>query len=253
MALSFLPLGYIILITTAEVVTSYYQVVAGFSFHGAILFTLLAHAAFSHSSDKNKSHLLMSIALAPLVRILSLSAPLIHFSYIQWFALLSIPMLLAILVLISFQHLRRQDIGLVVKWRQLPLQFAICLSGIPFGYIEYLILRPQPLVEDLSLKTLAAPILIMFICTGFTEELAFRGIIQHNAVKYLNTGLGLFYVSLLFAVMHIGNLSLLHVVFVFGIAYFYAYSVKSTSSIIGASISHGLTNVLLFLIIPLVS
>ena len=50
--------------------------------------------------------------------------------------------------------------------------------------------------------------------------------------------------------MHIGNLSLLDVILVFFIGYFYGYAVKFTGSIIAASISHGITNVVLFLVLP---
>jgi len=60
----------------------------------------------------------------------------------------------------------------------------------------------------------------MLVYTGFLEELIFRGIIQHNAITYFKPGIGIFFVALLFAVMHTGNLSFLDVVFVFFIGYF---------------------------------
>ena len=112
-------------------------------------------------------------------------------------------------------------------------------------------MKPDPLVEVLSFRSLIFPVIILLVCTGFVEELIFRGIIQHNAIKYFNLSTGIFFVSLLFAIMHIGYFSLLDVVFVFLIGYFYAYSVKFTGSIVGVSISHGLTNVILFLLMPL--
>jgi len=59
----------------------------------------------------------------------------------------------------------------------------------------------------------------MLVYTGFLEELIFRGIIQHNAIKYFKPGIGIFFVTLLFAVMHIGNLSFLDVAFLFFIGY----------------------------------
>ena len=192
----------------------------------------------------------MSIALAPLIRIISLYAPLSKFYFLQWFLILSIPLFFAAILLILFQHLTEQDIGLILKLRQFRLQLAIIFTGIPFGCIEYFILKPNPLIDELSFRSLFAPVLIMLVCTGFTEELLFRGIIQHNAIKYFNPGLGIFFTTVLFAVMHIGNLSLLDVVFVFFIGYFYGYAVKFTGSIIAASISHGLTNVILFLVLP---
>lgn len=247
----FSPFIYLFSIATAEGITSLIEPTCGLFCHGVIMFALLGHAAFLYPSAKDTSYLLMSIAIAPLIRILSLCAPVYRFHFLQWFPMMTIPLFSAAIILISFQHLNEQDVGLVLKLRQMPLQLAICCTGIPFGCIEYLILKPNPLIEELSFRSLLAPIIIIMVCTGFIEELIFRGIIQYNAIKYFNSGLGIFFGTLLFAVMHIGNLSLLDVVFVFIIGYIYAYLVKFTGTIIGVSISHGLTNILLFLLLPL--
>ena len=243
---------YILSIAAVEFIISFLDPNWGLFCHGVIMFTLFGHAAFLYPAEKYTSYLLMSIALAPLIRIISLYAPLSEFYFLQWFPILSVPLFFGAFLLILFQHLNERDIGLVLKLRQVPLQVAICIVGIPLGFIEYLILKPNPLIEELSFRSLIAPIMIMLVCTGFAEELVFRGIIQHNAIRCFNSGLGIFFISLLFAVMHIGNFSLLDVVFVFLIGYFYAYVVKFTGSIIGVSISHGLTNIVLFLIMPLI-
>ena len=244
------PFIYLLLITAAELITAFINPKWGLFCHGVILFTLAGHAAFLYPTEENSSYFLMSIALAPLIRIISLYAPLSKFYFLQWFLILSIPIFFAAILMILFQHLNEQDIGLVLKLKQFRLQLAIICTGIPFGFIEYFILKPNPLVVELSFRSLFAPIVIMLVCTGFTEELIFRGIIQHNAIKYFNPGLGIFFTSVLFAVMHIGNLSLLDVVFVFFIGYFYGYMVKFTGSIIAVSISHGLANIVLFLLMP---
>ena len=246
----FSPFIYLLLITAAEWLVSY-NPNWGLFLHGVIMFALFGHAAFLYSEDKNSSYLFMAIALAPLIRIISLYAPLSEFYFLQWFPILSIPIFFASFLLILFQHLNERDIGLVLKARQIPVQIAIGFTGIAFGYIEYLILKPNPLILELSFRSLFAPVIIMLICTGFAEELVFRGIIQHNAIRYFKPWLGILFTTVLFAVMHIGNWSLLDVVFVFFIGYFYGYCMRLTGSIIGTSISHGVTNVVLFLIMPL--
>jgi len=247
----FFPIFYLLLIVAAELITSLVNPNWGLFCHGVILFTLFGHAAFLYPAEEHSSYLLMSIALAPLIRIISLYAPLSRFYFLQWFPILSIPLFFSAFLLISFQHLDECDVGLVLKLRQIPSQLAISCTGILFGYTEYFILKPNPLLEELSFRSLIAPVIIMLIYTGFMEELVFRGIIQHNAIEYFNSHLGILFVTILFAVMHIGNLSLFDVLFVFLIGYFYAYVVKFTGSIIGVSISHGLTNIILFLLMPL--
>ena len=248
----FLPFVYILLIALAELLIGYYRVGTGLALHIIILFALFTHAAFYQRVDKEKAYLLTAIALAPLIRIVSLYAPLSSFHFVQWFMVLSFPLLCGAFLMIFFQHLPAQAVGLVFKLKQLRVQAAIASTGLLFGVGEYLILRPQPMIPELSFRSLAAPILIMLVYTGFLEELIFRGIIQHNAVTYFNPRLGIIFTAILFAVMHIGNQSLLDTVFVFFIGYFYGYAVRFTGSIIGVSISHGLTNIVLFLVMPLI-
>lgn len=248
-----IPLSYLGLITAAELVTSLVNPNWGLLCHGVILFMLFGHAAFLFPGKKRSSYFLTSIALAPLIRIVSLYAPLSKFYFLQWFLILSIPLFVSAYLLILVQDLNERDIGLVFRVRELPLQGAIGSTGLLFGYVEYLILKPNPLVGEFSLRALIAPILIMVVYTGFMEELIFRGIIQHNALEYFNSHLGILYPTILFTVMHIGNLSLPDILLVFLIGYFYASAVRFTGSLIGVSISHGLTNILLFLLMPLLA
>ncbi len=56
--------------------------------------------------------------------------------------------------------------------------------------------------------------------------------------------------SLLFAVLHIGFLSLIDVVFVFAVALFFGWVVKKTGSLLGVTLAHGITNILLYLVVP---
>jgi len=101
----------------------------------------------------------------------------------------------------------------------------------------------------LSWQQIWLPALILLIFTGFLEEIIFRGIIQRGAAGTLGR-YGIFYVSAIFAVLHIGYKSILDVVFVFLVALFFGYLVSRTGSLIGVTISHGMTNIALYLIIP---
>jgi len=63
---------------------------------------------------------------------------------------------------------------------------------------------------------------------------------------------GLLYVSLIFAILHIGYRSAADFLFVLAIALLYGWVVRRTGSIIGVSVSHGITNITLFLVIPFI-
>jgi membrane protease YdiL (CAAX protease family) len=132
------------------------------------------------------------------------------------------------------------------------LQVLFGLFGIGLGYIEYLILRPAPLVGVLTLGQIWLPALILIIFTGILEELVFRGLMQAAFTKKFGPWLTNLLVSLLFAVLHLGYGSLPDMVFVFVVAVLFGLVTRWTGSIIGVSLAHGLTNVTLFLIFPFI-
>jgi len=146
--------------------------------------------------------------------------------------------------------LKSRQVGLIS--RGLPLQIGIGIAaGIAIGITEYYILRPQLLVTEFSLGQIWFPAVVLLITTGFVEELIFRGVLQRTSEVAMGR-LGLVYISAIFAILHVGHLSALDVIFVFGIALFFATLVKRTGSLIGVTLSHGIANILLYLIAPFI-
>ena len=246
---------YLLLITAAELLTAYAAVhgpvfaTYGIVFHAGILFTLLVHSAVILRADPEFSQLLLVLILAPLIRILSLSMPVAEFSYIAWFSIISIPVYITIFTCVYLQHIKPQDIGLVLPAvKHLPLEFVMILLAAPVGIMEYYILQPGILVEP-RLAALVVPMLIMVVCTGFLEELTFRGLMQYHATRTMGFS-GIIFISALFGALHIGNLTILDVLLAGSIGFIYALVVRKTGSVYGVSISHGIINVTLFLIAP---
>jgi membrane protease YdiL (CAAX protease family) len=69
-------------------------------------------------------------------------------------------------------------------------------------------------------------------------------------VEALGEKAGILGISAVFATLHIGWLNPLDVLFVFSIGLFFAFMTLKTGSIVGVSLSHGITNVVLFLLMP---
>lgn len=240
--------AYLILIAGAEAATIY-DPTFGIAFHVAILFALLTYSVLAKNSAF--SGLLLALAIVPLIRILSLSMPLTHFAYIMWFLLTSIPIFIAIFACMAIQKLSLKDVGIAFpRVKDIPLEVGIVLLAVPVGILEYHILTPGPLLYELTPTLLIAPVLIMIIYTGFVEELAFRGLMQYYAVKTMGWW-GILFITATFAIMHIGNLIFWDVLLAFTIGGVYALVVRKTGSILGVSVSHGLVNIMLFLIGPL--
>ena len=243
-----IAIAYLILVAGAELLTAY-AAKYGIAFHAVILFALLIHSALILTTDPEFSRLLMVLILAPLIRILSLATPVTYFSYITWFVIISIPVYIAMFTCMYIQHLKPQDVALALpKLKHLPLELATILFAVPLGIMEYYVLKPGILIEP-GFGALFVPALIMFACTGFLEELAFRGLMQHHATRTMGFP-GIIFISLLFGFLHIGNLTILDVLLAGGVGFIFSLVVQKTGSLYGVSISHGIINIVLFLIAP---
>ena len=174
--------------------------------------------------------------------------PLANIPQLWWYPIIYGPLAAATLMVVRTLGYKREHIGLNVKWS--PVQLAVALTGLGFGVAEYIILKPEAMVAGLSLQAVWLPALMFLACTGFVEELMFRGVLQRTAVEAFVGKWGIVYVSLLFAVLHMGFLSWVDVVFVFVIALFFGWIVKETGTLFGVTLSHGITNALLYLILP---
>jgi membrane protease YdiL (CAAX protease family) len=233
-------------IAIAESVTTFTNPVYGVSLHAVILFSLLTLSALRYSENPPSS-LFLSLSLAPLIRIISLSLPLAYFPRYAWYLVAGLAVLLATVTLMRVEGLGFREVGVTLN--KPLMQAAVGLTGIPFGIIEYHILRPEPLaVGSLFENALLAIALIFF--TGFAEELVFRGVMQRSAVEAFGWKTGVLGVNAVFSILHIGWLSILDVLFVFTIGLLFGFMTFKTGSIVGVSLSHGLTNVFLFLVMP---
>lgn len=238
---------FLIGIAGAELITALVNPVGGVIFYFVLLFSLILSSAVVGRDPSHKLYL--ALALVPLMRILSFSTALAEFSEIYWYLLTGIPLLVGILVVIRILNLHPRDVGLTAG--TIPFQGLIALTGIGLGLVEYLILRPEPLIPTLTWQEIILPALILLVVTGFVEELAFRGVMQHSSMQALGSW-GWVYIAVLFSVLQIGLLSAIHWLVVLLIALLFGWIVKRTGSILGVSLCHGLTNVGLYLIFPFV-
>jgi len=239
--------GYLIALAIAETLNTLFAPRAGAILHGLVLLALLLQASLNFRKRENR--FLIILALVPLIRLLSLALPLNYFPPIYWYAVVGVPLSIAAIMGARFSGLKGNMIGLRLSWRAIPIELLIGILGLGIGFIEYLILRPNPLVAELRWDLIWLPILILLVFTGLLEEVIFRGMLQSTATRHLGR-LGVLYVAVLFAVMHLGYRSPLNLLFVFGVALLFGLIAQRRGTLLGVSISHGLTNVSLYLIFP---
>ena len=238
---------YFLAIASAELLTVYLQPMVGVLCHGLVLIALLIQSGLI--AEPQQRNLTLALGLVPLIRILSLSLPLAQLPQVYWFPLIYAPLLAATVVVMWIVGLKASDVGLVS--RELPFQISLGLvTGLAFGIVEYLIIRPESLITGFTFEQVWLPAVILLCTTGFVEELMFRGVLQRLAGPAMGSWKGIIYVSLIFAILHLGSLSLLDVIFVLFVAFFFGAIVKRTGSLIGVTLSHGIANILLYLVMP---
>jgi membrane protease YdiL (CAAX protease family) len=191
---------YLCLLVIAEYMITY-NLKTGMVIHGGILFTMLLHGAITENTII--SNMYTSLSIAPLIRILSLCIPLMHFENILWFVIVSIPLFIAIFACIHILHIDGKSVGLAPPGSTtFHLEGAIIIFAIPLGWMEYQLLKPGMMVA--AGTSWIVPALIFLVCTGFLEELLFRGLLQHTFTEGMGAR-GIFIVSAIFGILHIGN------------------------------------------------
>ncbi len=243
-----IALSYVFALVVAEMLTTLFTpYVVGLTLYAVMLMAMFIHAALLWNRPLHR--FLLSLALLPLLRLLSMSLPLQGMPIIYWYLLISLPLFVAAFASVKVLNLDRNQLGLTLHK---PLvQLAVIFTGLAFGYIEYRIMKPLPLVTSLAWQEVWLPALILLVCTGFAEELIFRGIMQPVIAETLGVW-AVLYTSFLFAMLHMGYRSITDVVFVFGVGLVFGVVREYTDSIVGISIAHGVTNIMLFMVMPLV-
>lgn len=238
--------GYLAWLTAAELFSTLSDPRLGLLLHAGLLVALLYHA--SRDLHDPLHQLLLTLAFAPLIRLLSFSLPLTVFPQIAWYFIVSLPLFVAAYLVYRVLGFTRAGTGL--RAGSLPIQLLIGLTGLTFGYVEYRILAPAPLAATLSWQDLWLPALVLLVSTGFLEELIFRGLMQQSGERLLGIVGSNVYVSVVFAVLHLGYKSALDLVFVFVVSLFFGWIFARTRSLLGITLAHGLTNIMLFLVMP---
>ncbi|GEM_PF-754813 len=214
-----------------------------------VLLTILLLAGSEASG--NRRAFLLTCAVAPMIRVISLSMPLGQVPQAFWYLLTAVPVFAGGGLIAKNIGLSWKDLNLVPPNPQnLPLEIAVACSGVILGVGEWSILGVQPMVSPSWLWIIGGALILM-IFTGLFEEFIFRGLIQTVSTRWLGTGLGVAFTALIFAALHIGWHNPLDLLFVLVVAVYFSAVVLRTKSLFGVTLAHGSINIMLFIVLPL--
>lgn len=240
-----IALLYIAALAAAEITAIGISSLVSVICHAVLLLIFLNHALFTQNAAYRR--VLPVLSLVPLLRVLSFTMPLRELPQLYWYAMIGTPLLIAAVLTGRLIDKPWSQLGLKLQFSY--LQVVIAATGVPLGIVGYILIGPQPLITSFTWRELATGIVIITIFTAFTEELMFRGLLQHVLTDLFPRTRVLLSCAL-FTILAIGSMSLKTLVFTAIIGLFFGWCVDRTRSIWGVVIAHSLINIGMFLLLP---
>lgn len=200
--------------------------------------------------DKYITWALQALMLLPLLRLINFSMPVFSEMVLYRYFYIYIPMFIPIFLIIRHQSFSPVQLGLSFKKLILYLPLSLVI-GLLIAEAEYFIMSPGPIVPNMSLYNIVDVALIMVFCVGLVEELMFRSILQTRLEGVFGSTLGLILASLLFGLMSSIYGTVPEILFATVVGLILGYMFSKTRSLPFVALTHGLVNIFLFALIPL--
>ncbi|WP_321420728.1 type II CAAX endopeptidase family protein [uncultured Methanomethylovorans sp.] len=200
--------------------------------------------------DKYVAWALQALMLLPLMRLINFSMPIFSELMLYRYFYVYIPMFIPIFLIIRHQSFSPVQLGLSFKRIILYLPLSL-VFGLLIAEVEYFIIPVSPLVPNMSFYNMVDVALIMVFCVGLIEELMFRSILQTRLEGVFGSTTGIIVTSLLFGIMSSVYGSIPEVIFAFLVGLILGFMFNKTRSLPFVALTHGLVNIFLFVLIPL--
>lgn len=209
---------------------------------------------FNFYKNEHTNPIFQSFILILMLRIVNMATPIFFIPTIFWIPIIYGIMFMPIYMVIKHQNFTLQEIGL--QFDESKIYYAsYVLRALFVGYvlalIEFYVIRPESMINDLSLPNLIVIFLIMFFFVATVEELLFRSILQTRLEQSLGSRNGLLITSILFGIMHSGYGTVYEIFFAGVAGLIIGYLFQKTRNLPFVIMIHGTINVFVFGILPL--
>ena len=158
--------------------------------------------------------------------------------------------LIACILYIAYRGIDLKYLGLVRG--ETPILYQVLaglLTGYVLGFVEYFVLQPTPIITLSLMRSLIYLVAVMMVFVGITEEFLFRGLLQKSLEDMLPPWQAISITSIIFALMHLGWLNPIEIVFAYAAGVIFGLMLYKTRSLITPIIAHGFGNVILYTIV----
>ena len=245
-------MAYLGIYVAAELLAAGIDTRLGLVVHAGLLLAIFFHGANVPPGPERT--FFWTLWLAPLTRIYGLAQPYAGAPPLTWWALTTLPMVVAGAVAMRLVGQGARDSGLIPSPRQLPVAIFMVPVGLAIGVIVYMLLDPRALGRELAFGGVGLVALIVILNPGIVDEIVFRGVLQRAITGVLGSSLGVLYTALLYAPVLpaglVGGGSLLGVILTFGIGLLLSIVTLKTGSVLSAIFGHASIALGLFVIGP---
>ncbi len=223
---------------------------SGISLHVITLFSLSVSSLWIDGTHVARS--LQVLCLLPVLRLLNISMPVFSEMTLYLYIYIYAPLILPAYLVIRHQNLTKDILGFQFNDMGKYILIAF-VTGFLIAQGENFTIHAGNLIPDLSVESLLKISIVMIFFVGFVEELVFRSLLQTRLSESFGEVKGLLLASILFGVMHSGYGSMYEIFFTAFAGLILGYMFLRTKSLPLVSLTHGLVNIFLFGIIPLLA
>jgi membrane protease YdiL (CAAX protease family) len=194
---------------------------------------------------------LQCLLLLILMRIINLSMPQFFTFTLLWYPLVYGIMFIPIYYVIKNQNITLMNIGIDFKRWYIYLPAALVI-GTAMAMLEFRILHPTPLINNLKFQNFLLISMVMFVFVAAVEELIFRSILITRLEKVFGSINSLMLSSLLFGIMHAVYGLMTEMLFATFFGIILGFIFQKTRNFPFIVVIHGTANVLLFGVLPII-
>lgn len=235
-------------IVNAELAMYFGDVLPGLGIHIINLLAIIFIIIFSDLDIKVKN-VLQSLVLIILLRMINLSIPQLFTTTLLQYPLIYGVMFIPIYYIIKGQGISAKELGINFNRLHIYIPLAVAI-GLIAAIIEYRIMNPIALIDNIRLPNIILISIIMIVFIGVVEEVIFRSILQTRLEKTVGWKYGVLTSGIIFGIMNASYGIGMEIIFtiIFGIVLGYIF--YRTKSLPFNVLIRGVANVTMYGILP---
>ena len=203
-----------------------------------------------YTSDTGLFKPYQALMLLPLLRLVNISMPIFFEMTLYLYIFIYAPLIIPVYIIAVNQGFTFEQLGFTFNYWKLIIPVSV-IVGFAIAQGEYYIIHAGNLIPDLSLWNVLKLSVVMIMFIGLIEELIFRSILQTRLEESMGLFSGLVVTSILFGVLHSGYGTFYEILFVSLAGLIMGYMFQKTRSLPLIALTHGMVNIFLFGLIPL--